>query len=226
MSGPTIAAFMMFAQSKHKNEWSNFCQRIRISNVKVPYFFIVLLFMPCLVLFATAISVLLGQSTDQFMLSLQSPDQALNGQAFVAILTILGLSCSLEEIGWRGYGIESLNSTCNLWKTSLIFATMWCLWHCPLFFIKNGYFQKELLNLGMPHVLNYFICLFAITLLINWVYVKNNRSILITILSHMMLNFSLVIFQTQPYTKFIIMVLLVITAGIVVKKNKKIFFEK
>lgn len=226
ISGPSIATFMIFTQSKNKRLWFNFYQRMHFSNIKIGYLCAMLFFMPCLVLFAIAISLLFGQSTNQFTLSLSSPDQALNGQAFVSILAIIGLSCSLEEIGWRGYSIESLNSKFNLWNTSLIFATMWCLWHCPLFFIKNGFFQKEFLNLGMAHVVNYFICLFAITFLINWIYVKNNRSILIAILSHMMINFSLVIFKTQPYTKFIIMILLVIVSVIIVIKNKKIFFEK
>ncbi len=225
ISGPTIATLLLFSTAKNKNVWSDFFQRLRIFSIKISYLFAVLVFMPCLILLAISISVLFGQSPDQFLPAFQSSDPSL-GKNIIMIFAILGLSCSAEELGWRGYGIESLRNRYNLFKTSLLFATLWCLWHGPLLAIKDGYFQKELLNLGILHSINYCICLFAITLLINWLYIKNNRSILIAILAHMMINFSLILFQIQQNTKFIIMILLVASAGIVVAKNKYDFFKQ
>ncbi len=225
MSGPTISAFIMLAQSKSKNLWNDFLQRLRFDKIKLIFIPIVFLFMPCLILLATAISLLFGQSSNQFLLSSLSPDQVLEGHNFFAILIILILSCSLEEIGWRGYGIDSLKSKFNLWKTSLIFASIWSLWHVPAFFIKNGYFQQEVCKLGIIYVVNYFIILFPVTILINWVYVKNNRSILIAMLSHVILNLSFSLFQTQPFTRIIIMVLLLVASAIIVVRDKELFFK-
>lgn len=225
MSGPTISALLMFLQSKDKSIWRDFFQRFSFKKIKAHFIFITLLLMPCLVLLAISISLLFGFSSDQFLLAIPS-DQALQGINFLAIFIVVFLSCSLEEIGWRGYGIDSLRNKFNLWKTSLIFATIWSIWHVPAFFIKNGYFQKELLNLGLIHVVVYFMSLFPITILINWLYAQNNRSILIAILFHAVMNLSYGLFPVQLFTKIVIMFFLFIVAGTVVIINKELFFKK
>ncbi len=224
MSSPTIAALMMFAKSRDKDLWGDFCQKLRFDRIKIR-FLPLLLLIPCLILLSIAISLLFGFSSDQFSLA-SIPDPALKGKNILAIVLIVLLSCSLEEIGWRGYGIDSLKSKYNLWKTSLIFASIWALWHVPAFFIKNGYFQQEVWNLGIIHTANYFIGYFPITILINWLYIKNNRSILIALVCHASMNLFYGLLQIQPFTKIIITLLLLLTASIIVIRNKKMFFIK
>jgi membrane protease YdiL (CAAX protease family) len=46
---------------------------------------------------------------------------------------------AVEELGWRGYGMDSLRSCFSLFTASLYFALLWALWHLPLFFINNYY---------------------------------------------------------------------------------------
>jgi membrane protease YdiL (CAAX protease family) len=224
MSGPTISAFIMLIRSKNKSLWSDFFQRLSFKMVKIRFIPIALLLIPCLVLLAIANSLFFGFSSQQFSLTFPL-DQALQGMNFLALLIAVFLSCSLEEIGWRGYGIDSLNSRFNLWKTSLVFAAIWSLWHVPAFFIKNGYFEKEVLSLGFMYVATYFLSLFPIALLINWLYIKNNRSILIAILFHAIMNLSYGLFQIQPFTRIIFMLLLFLVAGVVVVMNKELFFK-
>lgn len=224
MSGPTISALILLTQAKDKNMWNDFVQRLSLRKIKVRFIPILLLLMPCLVLLAIALSLLFGLSSDQFSLSIPA-DQALQGISFVTIFITVLLSCSLEEIGWRGYGIDSLMSRFNVWKTSLIFATLWSVWHVPAFFIKNGYFQKELWDLGFLHVIVYFASLFPITILINWLYVKNNRSIIVGILFHAIMNLSYGLFPIQLITKIIFMFLLLIAAGIIICVDKELFFN-
>lgn len=226
MSSPSISAFIMFAKSKNKDLWHDFWQKLRIDRIKIRFIPVITLTMPCLILLAITISVLFGFSTEQFSLSNLSSDQALKGINLITMVIIVALSCTLEEIGWRGYGIDSLRSKFNLWYTSLIFAAIWSLWHVPAFFIKNGYFQQELWNLGIIYVLIYFISLFPITFLINWLYIQNNRSILVAILFHTVMNLSYGFFQIQPFTRIILMFLLLTTAGIVLIKDKKVFFTE
>lgn len=225
LGSPTISAFIMLAQSRDKNLWSDFWARFSFSRIKIPFIPVVLLLAPCLILLAITISLLFGLSADQFAIARISSDQALEGKNLLAIVLTVILSCSLEEIGWRGYGIDSLTNRFNLWQTSWIFATFWALWHVPAFFIKNGYFQQAVWNLGMVQVAVYFASLFPITFLINWFYEKNNRSILVAILAHATLNLSYGLFQLEPFTKIITMLLLFTAAGIVVFKERKMFFN-
>lgn len=224
ISGPTCAALIVLIRSHNKNMWNDFLQKLSLRNINPRFIPIVLLLMPCLILLAITISLLFGLSSDQFSLAIPA-DQALQGINLLALFVVIFLSCSLEEIGWRGYGIDSLTSKFNLWKTSLIFATLWSLWHVPAFFVKNGYFQKELLNLGWTHVIVYFMSLFPITILINWLYIKNNRSIIVGILFHSIMNLSYGLFPIQLITKVIFMFLLLIVAGMVVITNKELFFK-
>jgi membrane protease YdiL (CAAX protease family) len=224
ISGPTIAAFIMFAQSKDGRLWNDFLQRWRLDRINLRFIPIILFLMPCVVFIGITLSLLFGFSSDQFSLSQSVPDQVLEGKSFLSIFLVILLSCTLEEIGWRGYGVDSLNSKFNLWVTSLIFATFWCLWHVPAFFIHNGYFQQEVWNLGWVYIVNYFASIFPLAILINWAYIKNNRSILIAIFFHAWANLSIGLFPIQPFTKIIIMLILWVVAALVVIKDKELFF--
>lgn len=224
ISGPTIAAFIMFAQSKDRRLWNDFLQRWRFDLIKLRFIPIILFLMPCVVFVGITISLLFGFSSDQFSLSQSVPDQVLAGKNLLSIFLVILLTCTLEEIGWRGYGVDSLASNFNWWITSLIFATLWGLWHVPAFFIHNGYFQQEVWNLGWIYIINYFASIFPLAILINWAYMKNNRSILIAIFFHAWANLSIALFPIQPFTKIIIMLLLWMVAALVVIKDKKLFF--
>ncbi len=226
LSSPTISALLLFAYTNDSSLWADFRNRLRPHKIRahqIPFLFF---FMPCMVLLAITISLCFGLSSEQFSFSQLAPDQALEGKNMLALLLIVILSCSLEEIGWRGYGIESLHIRYNLWKTSWIFALIWSLWHVPPFFIKNGYFQKEVWNLGPLYVGTYFMTLIPVTFIINWAYVKNNRSIISAILIHATMNLAVALFQIKPFTKIIFMILLVLAAAFLVIRDKQLFFGK
>lgn len=226
MSSPTISALIMFACTQSAELWSEFCKRLHPCKIRIRLLPFLLFFMPCMVLLAIAISFLFGFSSEQFLISQLAPDQALEGKNLLAIVLIVLLSCSLEEIGWRGYGIESFRSRYTLWESSWIFALLWSLWHVPSFFIKNGYFQQEVWNLGLLYVATYFITLIPVTFIINWAYMKNNRSIISAILMHGTMNLSIGLFQIQPFTKIIFMILMLLAAVILVTRDKQLFFER
>lgn len=225
LSSPTIAALLMFYTAKNQLLWTVFCTRLSPKRMQLHFFPFLILLMPCMVLIAITISLACGGSSDQFSLAQLAPDQALEGKNMVAIFLISLLGCSLEEIGWRGYGIESLMSRYNLFKSSWIFATFWSLWHVPAFFIKNGYFQQEVWNLGPFYTAIYFMTLFPVTFLINWAYIKNNRTIISAILMHTTMNLSVSLFQIQPFTKVIFLLLLSFVATVIVLMDKELWLS-
>jgi CAAX protease family protein len=69
-----------------------------------------------------------GQSADQFRLS---------GGANLLSMIILTMVLApiLEEVGWRGYGVDSLRAQAGMTKATLLFAALWSAWHAPLDFI-------------------------------------------------------------------------------------------
>lgn len=226
IAGPAIATFIMLIKSKNKELWDDLFQRLRFNRIKIKFIPITLLLFPCLVLLAITISLFFGQPADQFSFVSQQADQALEGITIFTTLFVIFLVGPFEEIGWRGYAIDSLHAKFNLLQVSLIFGAIWSLWHLPPFFIHNGAFQQQIWNIGLFHTFLYFLDLFFLTTITNWLYIKNNRSILIAIFFHSAFDITIGIFHITPVTWAILSLILFVTSIIIVAKNKELFFAK
>ncbi len=219
---PFIAVLIMISGVQNKELRKNFWDKLSLKKIKLSYLPAILLIMPFALSLATALSLLFGQSANQFLLS--SEFKIMDGSVFLSVL-IMFLAPTLEELGWRGYGVDSLRSKFNLFKTTMLFAVIWALWHLPLFFI-NGYYQHELWDTSVVYVINFFVSILPATVLMNWMYYKNNRSITAAILFHFMLNLFSVLFQTEQFTKCIITIVLIIISIVIIVMDKELFFDK
>ena len=91
-----------------------------------------------------------------------------------------------EEIGWRGYALDRLQTKWNALVSSLILGVAWTMWHLPLFFITGSY-QHSLLG-----SLSFWLFLIdkpAQSILMTWIYNHTRRSTLSAVLFHFMVNF-------------------------------------
>jgi membrane protease YdiL (CAAX protease family) len=106
-----------------------------------------------------------------------------NGYLFLAqlgsFLQLLILGPLSEEIGWRGYALERLQTRWNALTSSLIVGLVWALWHLPLF-IMVGTSQHEL---EVPFI-GFLIKLMAISVLFTWLYNNTKHSLWSAILLH------------------------------------------
>ena len=216
---PFIAVGVMISGVKNKALRKDFWKRLSLKRIKLGYLPAILLIMPIALFLATAVSLLFGHSVNQFLLS--SDYTILDGQVLVSIL-ILFLAPTFEELGWRGYGVDSIRNKFNLFKTTLIFAALWALWHLPLFFI-HGYYQNELWNMGIVYVINFIVSILPATILMNWMYYKNNRSIIAAILFHFTFDLFSVLFQTEQFTKCIITLILLVISLVIILRDKAFF---
>ena len=69
-------------------------------------------------------------------------------QALIAAYTINALFGLGEELGWRGYLLNSLKGKKFL-VVSLIIGTVWGLWHFPLILLGHNYPQHPAAGVGM-----------------------------------------------------------------------------
>jgi uncharacterized protein len=222
LSSFAVAIFMIYGSGNTslKTDFSN--RVFSVKEVKLKYWLFIVFIMPAVMLAATAISLLFGQPANQFVLS---KDVAVaNGQTILSIVILL-LAPTFEELGWRGYGMDSLRPGKNLLLASLVFAGLWNLWHLPLFFIK-GYYHYEILQMNIWYAVNFAVGLVPVAIIQNWLFYKNGRSIIAIILFHFMLNFSATLFQTTQFTKCIVTVLMTFMAATIVSLNKQFFLEK
>lgn len=217
---PFAVALFMIYRSKNKVLIKDFKHRLfDFKDINSNYWWAILLLMPAVVLLATSISLIFGQSAQQFSFSDQFA--ILSGALFLSI-AILFLAPTFEELGWRGYGMDSLMKGRSLLNASLLFSLLWGLWHLPLFFIK-GYYHYEILQMSPVYAVNFFVALISAVILSNWIYYKNGRSIIAIIIFHFILNLSSVVLQTEQYTKCIVTLVLLFISILVILNNKGFF---
>src|SRR5699024_7030769 len=130
------------------------------------------------------ISLAFGYDVEQFQLR--------EGYTFSAGLlpvwmTLLGAAI-LEEFAWHGYGTDTLIRRMNVFAASMLFTFIWFLWHIPLAFI-DGYYHNEVVESGLLHTLNFPASMIAFVVLMNWLYFRSGRSILIPMIFHVSASF-------------------------------------
>jgi uncharacterized protein len=219
LCGPVVAALVMFGKSGSPELWDDYRDRLfslrRINPRMLP---VVLFLVPAVMIAAIGISLFFGKSPDQFAILL--------GSSFLTLPGLIGLFAApaLEEAGWRGYGVDSLRSRSTLFVTSLSFGLLWAFWHTPLFFI-SGFYHNTLLASGL-FTANFFVSAFVLAFIINWLFYRNNRSIIACFLFHLSANVAMSFIPAGQFTKCIITVLLLIAAAGIVVADRKLFFEE
>jgi membrane protease YdiL (CAAX protease family) len=112
-----------------------------------------------------------------------------NGTLFLtqlgSFLPLLILGSLSEEIGWRGYALEKLQTRWNALPSSLIVGLVWALWHLPLFMMV-GTSQHEL---GDPFI-SFLIKMTASSILYTWLYNNTKHSLWSAILLHWLYTYA------------------------------------
>ncbi len=188
---------------------------------KVRYLYLACLIMPVSILLAQAISLLFGYSPSQFMIT----GHFTFSSGILPVWFLLILAPVLEELAWHTYGTDSLRNKFNLFNTSIIFGIFWAFWHVPLSFIKD-YYQSNLVASGWIYSANFMVSIVPYVLIMNWLYYKSNRNILVAIIFHITAGYFNEIFATHPDSKIIQTVLLVVFACFIVVKERNYFFKK
>lgn len=167
------------------------------------------------------VSVPFGGSMDQFAFT-DGFSFSIGGIS--ALLTIL-LASVIEEIGWRGYGEDSVAAYHSWFTESIIFGFVWSFWHLPLFWIEGTY-HYGLREMGFLYMFNFLISVVPLGFITTWVYVKNNRSMLACIVFHLFVNTMQEKIAMTPKTKCFETIVVTVVAVIIVLTNKDMFFEK
>jgi hypothetical protein len=177
--------------------------------------------MPASIILAMAISLLFGYDVGQFKIT----GHTTFSSALFPVWFILISAPILEELAWHSYGTDCLRQRFSLFTTSMIFAVYWALWHIPLALIQ-GYYHSNLVVEGALHSLNFLISMFPFVLLMNWLYYKTGRNILVTVVLHLTANVFNEIFLTHPDSKVIQTGLLLVLSGYLLFAQRDVFFSK
>lgn len=219
---PSGVALWMIFTSKDRALKENFVKKlfdlrlIKISTLPAIFFIT-----PVAVIVSILVSTFFGQPINQ----LQFVNSFSFSAGFLPTPLVLVLAGCVEELGWRSYGVDSLNAKYNYFMATLIFAFLWAFWHLPMFFVK-GYYHYELISTNIWFAVNFMVSVLPITFIIGWIWRKNNRSILTAMLFHSVSNISQEALQMSQISKCIETGILLIIAIIIVVSNKEMFFGK
>lgn len=219
---PLGAALWMILTSNSGELKRNFYHRLlNLRLIKLSSIPAIFLIMPAAVVISVVISWLFfGQSLSQLKIS----GLASSAAGLIPIPVMFFGAALLEELGWKGYGMDSLRGKRTFFKATLIYAALWVFWHIPLFFINN-YYHNTLLRENPLFALNFIISVVPAAFIINWLWYKNCGSIMTAILFHAIANFQGIL-QMGQIAKCIETGVMIIIGAIIVRLNKKMFFEK
>ncbi|HDX9590165.1 TPA: CPBP family intramembrane metalloprotease [Bacillus pseudomycoides] len=219
LASPMIVAFiLMFLDPYLRND---LLKRLFHFNSIKPFYIIVTCFlMVASILLAQAISLLFGYSPSQFSLAGKFSFSA----GLFPAWFLLFVAPLLEELAWHSYGTDCLRKRFNLFTVSIIFAVFWAFWHFPLSFIKD-YYQSNLVETGIIYSINFSLSLIPFVILMNWLYYKTGRNIIISIIFHITAGFFNEVFATHPMSKVIQTVILLILSIVIVIKERDFFFK-
>lgn len=218
--GSTVIAFSMIWP--HGDLRRDLMQRmIGLKGVRPIYLFLACFLMLGSILLAQAISLLFGYGVEQFAFSGRSSFSA----GIFPGWFLLFLAPLVEELAWHSYGTDCLRQRMNLLGASLLFGVFWVVWHMPLSFIKD-YYHSNVAESGLLYSLNFAVSLIPFVILMNWLYYKANRSILVAIVFHITAGCFNEVFATHPVSKVIQTGLLLVLAIVVVARDRDFFLRR
>jgi uncharacterized protein len=221
LMAPFLISLVMMLMSKNSALKKDFLNRLinpaLIQPKILPAFFLI---MPLSVLASIALSLPFGGSPAQF--------QFAEGFSFsagsVPVLLVLLLAATFEELGWRGYAFDSLQSRYSYFTASLLFSLLWSFWHSPLLFVKDSY-QYEVFHENIWFGVNFFVSIIPMGVIISWICIKNRKSVIAAILFHFIVNMSQELLNMTQSTKCIETVVLIVVAAMIIVIDKKMFFS-
>jgi len=113
-------------------------------------------------------------------------DLFLNPGMLAFLLLLSFVFPAIEEIGLRGYYLDTLQQHMGPATAGLVNGAVWAVWHAP-FVLFPGYYANTTFNPELYWWLPMIVCQ---TLLIVQVYNRTGRSILAVLIFHGMMNFT------------------------------------
>jgi membrane protease YdiL (CAAX protease family) len=93
-----------------------------------------------------------------------------------------------EEFGWRGYALDRIISPFGVIAGTILLGFIWGVWHLPLFFMPETWHGQ--IGFGLTGFWMFLLRSIGLALVMTWVYLGTNRSILSGMLMHFTSNFT------------------------------------
>jgi uncharacterized protein len=217
----SVALWLIFTSKNETLKTTFFNKLLNLRLIRFNSLLAILLIPLASIIISITISTLFGFSLEQFTIATTFSFHI----GLIPTGVVILLASIFEELGWRGYGMESLHSKFNYFNATFIFGILWSLWHLPLFFVAHTY-HDEVFQLSPLYAVNLMISVIPVTFIISWICKKNSGSIPAAILLHFVINIAQSLFVVEPETKCIQTFVLTAIAALIVYYEPEVFFDK
>ncbi len=178
-----LVVFLAYDKAERRDFWIRCfsCKRIGLQ-----WWLIIFLLPPAVIGAAIGVDVAFGGSApgmDQLKFLLSHPSMWL----LTAFISFMSGPWS-EEFGWRGVALQPLISRFGILRGTILLGLIWGVWHLPLFFMPATWHGQ--IGFGLSGFWTFVIYNVGLALVMTWVYLQTNSSILTGILLHFTANFS------------------------------------
>jgi len=201
--GPAFSAIYLVRTTQQKDERREFWRRVvDFKRVSWRWLFASLFIPPLIAIFSILVSMFFSTEYTKWQpmwLLIQNPVMFI----FFLVSTLL-FGPLPEEIGWRGYGLESLQTKYSAMQSSLIVGFFWVTWHIPLFLTKDSGFAAAYPPFSLGFWL-WAISLLSISIIMTWIFNHTEKSTLTAILFHFSMSATSGFFSFQPQMQSIML---------------------
>jgi len=214
--GPSIIGLIFLKKSKAPDLKSRL---LSIKKMGLKWFLLSLTIYPLLFGFSLLIHSLYGGEAPTGELI---TDMLSNPIVFlISTVVIFLLGPLAEEVGWRGFALDSIQRITSPLKSTIIISIVWWAWHLPLFLMPTTIHGENGIHSLFGY--GYFFTIVGYSVLFTWLCNKSrNQSILIAILAHFSINF--VIGVLLPFDDnifaIVMFILLALSGGLIMADRK------
>jgi uncharacterized protein len=186
-SAPSWVGVLMVLFTYNREQRRDYFRRcFSFRQIKLPYWAFIVFVFPLLYAFIIALNATMGGYLPGMT----------NLKAYMASPLIIPLALFMsflsgpwsEEFGWRGYSLDPLLRRFGALRGSSILGFIWGIWHLPLFFMPQTWHgQVGFKLMGFWAFMIYSI---GLAMMMTWVYLRTDRSILSGFMMHLLSNFS------------------------------------
>jgi uncharacterized protein len=186
--GPMLGGIILTYLTQDKEAQHDYWLRIiDLKRISAKWYLTIFLFVPVLMIVTTILDLLSGGSIAPFEKA-AAPFLVHPLSIIPFMLSIFFIGPFPEELGWRGYVLDRLQTKRNALVSSLILGVVWALWHLPLFFIKDTYQYNQ--GAWSEWFWLFMIGIIPLAVIFTWIFNNTRRSTLAIILFHFMVVFT------------------------------------
>jgi uncharacterized protein len=209
-SAPSWIAVILVFTTYNKEQRRDYFQRLyQLKRIKPVWWLALLLLFPGVVAAGIGLSLAFGGALpgmDNLKAVIANP---------LVWFPLVGLSFMSgpfsEELGWRGFALDPLLRRFGFTRGNILLGLIWGVWHLPLYFMPQTW--QGQMGFTLSGFWTFLVFSVGLSIIMSWVYVNTNRSILTAMLLHLSSNFSAQLIAQSDNTFELVRGLLVAIIG-------------